>query len=245
MTRTNGMKLLGLILVIAAVNIFVLSPGFIGVQIGASALATATGVTLLFASAMVLFYGIYQFMFKKPPMIPIKEINTYEEYVESLSRYRHMKGLESNMSLALEQMERMKKKKSTLMNVLSQRFEETEMSFKKFASVTLAVEILFYQNIKSILNILTIFDESEFERVMNRKSSGFSNDLLQKQANVYHDYLSSIKGSLSNNEEILLKLDRLLLEISSLDTIEPGDIEQMACIQELDSLIKQTKFYKQ
>jgi hypothetical protein len=43
----------------------------------------------------------------------------------------------------------------------------------------------------------------------------------------------------------LLKLDKLLLEISRLDSLEPGDIENMACMQEIDSLIKQTKYYKQ
>jgi hypothetical protein len=237
-------KLLGLMLIVAVVNILVLSPGFIGVQIGTSALSTATGITLLFASAWVLVTGIYQLLFKKPVIIPVKEIKTYEEYVENLSRYRHVKGIDSDISLVLEQMERMQKRKSTLIQVLKQRFEETEMSFKKFASVSQEVENLFYQNIRNILNILCVFDETEFDRVIHRKASGFSTELLQKKANVYNDYLSSMKSSLSNNEEILLKLDRLLLEISSLDNIEPGDIEQLSCMQELDVLIKQTKYYK-
>lgn len=244
LSSTNMIKLIGLMLIVAVVNILVLSPGFIGVQIGTSALSTATGVTLLFASAWVLIYGIYHLLFKKPVIIPVKEIKTYEEYVENLSQYRHVKGIESDISLALEQMERMQKRKSTLIHVLKQRFEETEMSFKKFASVSQEVENLFYLNIRNILNILLVFDESEFNKIINRKSSGFSTELLQKKANVYHDYLSSMKSSLSNNEEILLKLDRLLLEISSLDNIEPGDIEQLSCMQELDALIKQTKYYK-
>ncbi|SMF86676.1 hypothetical protein SAMN05661091_3473 [Paenibacillus uliginis N3/975] len=244
LSSTNMIKLIGLMLIVAVVNILVLSPGFIGVRIGTSALSTATGVTLLFASAWVLVYGIYHLLFKKPVMIPVKEIKTYEEYVENLSQYRHVKGIESDISLALEQMERMQKRKSTLIHVLKQRFEETEMSFKKFASVSQEVENLFYLNIRNILNILLVFDESEFNKIINRKSSGFSTELLQKKANVYHDYLSSMKSSLSNNEEILLKLDRLLLEISSLDNIEPGDIEQLSCMQELDALIKQTKYYK-
>ncbi|AJS61430.1 hypothetical protein UB51_06825 [Paenibacillus sp. IHBB 10380] len=244
MSSTNMIKLLGLMLIVAVVNILVLSPGFIGVQIGTSALSTATGVTLLFASVWALVTGIYQLLFKKPVIIPVKEIKTYEEYVENLSRYRYVKGIESDISLALEQMERMQKRKSTLIQVLKQRFEETEMSFKKFASVSQEVENLFYQNIRSILNILCVFDGTEFDRVIHRKSSGFSTELLQKKAKVYNDYLSSVKSSLSNNEEILLKLDRLLLEISSLDNIEPGDIEQLSCMQELDALIKQTKYYK-
>ncbi|WP_314589986.1 hypothetical protein [Paenibacillus terrigena] len=244
MSSTNIIKLIGLMVSIAAVNILVLSPGFIGVQIGASALSTATGVTLLFASAGALIYGIYHLLFKKPVIIPVKEIKTHEEYVENLSRYRHVKGIESDMNLALEQMERLQKRKSTLLQVLKQRFEETEMSFKKFAAVSQAVENLFYLNIRNILNILNVFDESEFNRMIQRKSSSFSTELLQKKANVYNDYLTSMKSSIANNEEILVKLDQLLLEISSLDHIEPGEIEQLSCIQELDALIKQTKYYK-
>jgi len=244
LSGTNIIKLVGLMVVVAAVNILVLSPGFIGVQIGASALSTATGVTLLFASTGALIYGVYQLLFKKPVVMPVKEIKTHEDYVESLSRYRHVKGIESEMNLAVEQMERMQKRKSTLLQVLKQRFVETEMSFKKFASVSQAVESLFYLNIRNILNILNVFDESDYNRMIGRKSSSFSTELLQKKASVYNDYLTSMKSSIANNEEILVKLDRLLLEISSLDNIEPGDIEQLSCMQELDALIKQTKYYK-
>ncbi|WP_152393823.1 hypothetical protein [Paenibacillus guangzhouensis] len=244
MSITNLIKLIGLMLIVAAVNILVLSPGLIGVQIGASALSTATGVTLLVASVWVLVQGIYQLLFKKPVVVPVKEMKTHEEYVEHLSRYRHIKGIDNDIHLALEQLERMRKRKSTLLEVLKQRFEETEMSFKKFASVAQSVEQLFYLNIRNILNILNVFDEAEYQRMLARKSSQFSSELLQKKANVYNDYLTSMKSSIANNEEILVKLDQLILEISSLDHIEPGEIEQLTCMQELDALIKQTKYYK-
>lgn len=231
-------------LIVAIVNILAFSPGFIGVQIGGSALSTASGVTLLFASIWALIYGIYQWLFKKPVPISVKEIITYEDYVDILNRYRNVKGIDQDITLALEQMERMQKRKSTLLHVLKQRFQETELSFKKFASVAGEVEKLFFLNIRNILNILSVLDESELTRVLRPKPSSFSTELLQKKAKVYNDYLSSIKGSLANNEEILLKFDRLLLEISSLDNIEPGEIEQLSCMQELDALIKQTKYYK-
>ncbi|MEQ7053071.1 hypothetical protein ABN764_20740 [Paenibacillaceae sp. P-4] len=244
LSNTNVIKLLGLMLVVAAVNILVLSPGFLGVQIGASALSTATGITLLVASAGILINGIYQFLFKKPVVIPVKEIRTHEEYVDRLSQYRETKGIEEEIRIGLEQMERMQKRKSTFFQVLKQRFNESEISFSKFASVALDVENLFYQNIRNILNILSVFDETEFDRVANHKMSGLSIELSQKKAKVYNDYLTSMKNALTNNEEILVKLDRLLLEISSLDNVEPEDIEQLACMQELDALIKQTKYYK-
>ncbi|MWV42850.1 hypothetical protein GRF59_04345 [Paenibacillus sp. HJL G12] len=238
-------KFLGLILGILALNILVLSPGFLGVEIGGSALSTAFGITLLLASAIALLYGSYVLLFKPPIVVPVKEIKTHEDYVEGLNQYKHVKTLEEDITLALEQLERMKKKRGTLLNVLNQRFDETELSYKKFSSVTYEVEKLFYLNVKSILNRLSIFDESEFLIVMNQKPTKFSRELLQEKTNVYNEFLSFMRGSLSTNEEILLKLDKLLVEISRLDSFEPGDIDNMPCMQEIDSLIKQTKYYKQ
>jgi hypothetical protein len=242
---TKFIKLLGLILGVAGLNILVLSPGLLGVEIGENALSTAFGVTLLSASTLVLFYGSYVLLFKPPVVIPIKQIQTHEDYVEALIRYRRVKALEDDITLALEQLDRMRKKQETLLNVLIQRFEPNELSYKKFASVTQEVEKLFYLNVRSVLNRLNVFDESEFESVRSQKSSRFSLELLQEKTEMYNEHLSFVKNSLGTNEEILLKLDKLLLEISRLDSFELGDIENMPCMQEIDSLIKQTKYYKQ
>ena len=245
MTNTKYIKLIVVIVVVAMLNILVLSPGFLGLEIGGSAFATAFGVTLLFVSVLVVLYWSYNLLFKQPVALPVQQIKTHEDYVEALTHYRHVKTLANDIAFALEQLERMTKKKDTLLNVLNQRFEPTELSYKKFASVTQEVEKLFYLNVRSILNRLNVFDESEFERVMNQKSTAFSQELLQEKRNVYKEYLSFMKSSLGTNEEILLKLDKLLLEISRLDSFEPGDIENMPCMQEIDMLIKQTKYYKQ
>jgi len=235
----------GLILGVLVVNILVLSPGFLGVEIGRNALSTAFAITLLIASALVLLYGSYVLLFKQPVVLPVKEVKTHEDYVEALNHYRHVKTLEEDITFALEQLERLKKKKATLLNVLNQRFDASELSYKKFDSVTYEVEKLFYLNVRSILNRLGVFDESEYMSVMSQKPTKFSKELLQEKRNVYNDYLSFMKSSLDTNEEILLKLDKLLLEISRLDSFEPGDIDNMPCMQEIDSLIKQTKYYKQ
>ncbi|TFE19487.1 hypothetical protein [Cohnella luojiensis] len=245
MAGTKYIKLLGLVAGVAALNIIVLSPGLIGVDVGRNPLATAFGVTVPIVSALALFYGTYVWIFKLPVVMPVKQIKTHEDYVEALTSYGCIKALEGDITLALEQLNRMKKKNSTLLNVLNQRFDPSELSYKKFASVIREVEMLFYLNIRSILNRLHVFDESEFESIMSQKSTRLSRELLQEKTNVYNEYVSFVKSSLGTNEEILLKLDKLLLEISRLDDLELGDIENLACIQEIDSLIKQTKFYKQ
>lgn len=245
MTGAKYIKLLGLILGVAVLNVVVLSPGLLGVKIGGSALETASGVALLVASALAALYGSYVILFKQPVIVPVKQLQTHEDYAEALASYRRVRVLEEDISLAFEQMERIRKKKETLLGVLGQRFDPNELSYKKFSSVVHEVEKLFYLNVRSVLNRLNAFDESEFKRLSSRKAASFSQKLLEEKANVYNDYLAFVKSSVGTNEEILLKLDKLLLEISRLDSLEPGDIDDMPCMQEIDSLIKQTKLYRQ
>lgn len=245
MSMIKYIKLLGLILGIVAVNVLAFSPGFIGLNFGESAFTTALSVTLLFGSVLALFYGSYTLLFRQPAVLPVKHIETHEDYVEALSFYRRIKVLEEDITLGLSQLSRMKKKKEALLNVLHQRFDPGELSYKKFASVTLEVEKLLYLNIRSVLNRLNVFDEADYASMMKSKSSTLPQKLFQEKTKVYNDYLSYVKNSLHTNEEILLKMDQLLLEISRLDSFEAGDIEQMPCMQEIDQLIRQTKLYRQ
>ncbi|MFC4303597.1 hypothetical protein [Cohnella boryungensis] len=237
-------KLAGLLIAVAAANIVVLSPGFIGLRLDGTPLSAALGVALLLASSLILAYGCYSLLFQPPIALPLKRIETHEDYAEALSHFRRVKALESDIALALDQLDRIRKRLGTLLTVVNQRFDAGELSHRKFSSVILEVEKLFYLNIRSLLNRLSVFDESEFERVMGRNSGRFPPKLLQEKRNVYNDYLSFVKSSLGANEEILLKLDKLLLEISRLDSFEFQDIEGMPCMQEIDSLIRQTKYYK-
>lgn len=245
MNMIKYIKLLGLIFGIVAVNVLAFSPGFIGLNFEEDAFTTALSVTLLFGSAMALLYGSYTLLFRQPVVLPVKHIETHDDYVEALSFYRRIKVLEEDITLGLSQLSRMKKKKETLLNVLHQRFDPGELSYKKFASVTLEVEKLLYLNIRSVLNRLNVFDEADYANMMKSKSSNLPQKLFQEKTKVYNDYLSYVKNALHTNEEILLKLDQLLLEISRLDSFEAGDIEQMPCMQEIDQLIKHTKLYRQ
>lgn len=240
------LRLFGLIVGTTLLNVIVLSPGMIGISISkGNPFETAFGITFLLASILGLTYGSYVLFFKTLVLPPIKQLKTPEDYAEGLSRFKRVSPFERDISFALGQLERIKKKIDTLLNVLNQRFDPSEMSYKKFNSVTSEVENLFYLNVRSLLNRLHVFDESEFECVMDQQSTRFSSQMRQEKVKVFNEYISFVKNSIDSNEEILLKLDKLILEISRLDSFEPGDIENMTCMQEIDSLIKQTKLYKQ
>ena len=141
MNSSRSIKLLGLISGVALLNIIMLSPGLLGVEIGGeSALETASGVTLLFMSLLVLLYGSYVLIVKPPVVTPVKDIKSHEDYIAALNQYKNVKALNKDILLAIDQLERMEKKRITLLDVLGQRFDQTELSYKKFISVIYEVE---------------------------------------------------------------------------------------------------------
>jgi hypothetical protein len=247
LNNLSSMKLLGLIVGVVILNIIILSPGLLGLEIGGeSALETALGVTLLFISLLVLLYGSYLLLFKPPVVIPVKNMKTHEDYIDALHHYRHVKVLNKDVLLALDQLVRIEKKKTTLLDVLSQRFDPTELSYRKFYSVIYEVEKLLYLNIKGILNKLSVFDASEFATIASeQRAKQFSDKLIQEKTALYNEYFAYVSGYLGANEEILLKLDKLLLEITLLGSTDYKDVEDMPCMKEIDVLINQTKYYKE
>lgn len=241
------LKLLGLILGIVLLNVVVLSPGLLGVEIGGvSVLETASGVTLLIVSLLVVIYGSYSLLFK-PSLAPsVQTITTHEDFKTVLSQYRNVKALKKDITLALDQLTRIDKKKVTLLDTLSQKFDRAELSFVKFNAVINEVEKLFYRNVRGVLNKLSVFDASEYAKFTSPEgASQFSAKLVQKKTALYNEYLAYVSGYIGVNEEILLKLDQLLLEISLLDSTDYKDVEAMPGMKEIDELIKQTKLYKQ
>lgn len=242
-------KLLVLIAGISILNIAAFSPGLLHIQIrGGSPAEAAFGITLPVISLLILFFASYTLLLKpRPSAVPqtaARELRTPEDYAAALAPYRRVKPLRSNLDLAADQMERMEKKKSTLQEVLADRFEPGEMSYRKFAAVIGEVEKLFYLNVRGMLNKLSVFDAEEFARFAGQqKTAPFSTRLIQQKTDLYKEYMAHIEGYIGANEEILLKLDKLLLEMSLLGSADYRELEEMPGMKEIDALIKQTKFY--
>jgi len=246
MGRKKLIKLLSLNLGIAAANVITFSPGLIGLElVGASALATAFGSTFIFLSGAGLIYGNYKLLTGPEKVIPTKKIMTVDDYIEALNNHRRLKTFEETVDLLLDQIERLQKKNKIIRDILLQIFSASEISYKKFDEVIAEVEKIFFMNIRSILNKLDAFDEEDYNFVRNKREAGaFSQQFMEEKFKVYNEYLTFVKAATEDNEQILLKLDKLLLEISGLNSVESGQLEQMAGMIEIDNLIKQAKYYK-
>jgi len=246
MDREMLIKLSGLNLGIAAANIITFSPRLIGlVLIGASALETALGTTFIFLSGAGLVYGNYK-IFTEPEKEPqTNKIWTVEDYIEALNIHRRLKTFEKTVDLLLDQIERLQKKNKTIRGVLLQIFSASEMSYKKFDTAISDVEKIFFMNIRSILNKLDAFDEKDYNSVKkNYEEGAITRQLYEEMYKVISEYINFVKAATEDDEQILLKLDKLLLEISDLNSVESGQLEQMDGMIEIDNLIKQAKYYK-
>lgn len=244
MDRKKRIKLLSLNLGIAAANIITFSPGLIGLElVGASALATAFGSTIIFLSGAGLIYGNYKLLTEK--VIPTNKNSTVDDYIEALNMHRGLKTFEVTVDLLIDQIERLQKKNKTIQDIILQIFSASEISYQKFDAVIAEVQKIFFMNIRSILNKLNAFDEEDYNFIRKKYEAGaISQKFMEEKFKVYDEYIKFVKAATEDNEQILLKLDKLLLEISGLNSIESGQLELMPGMIEIDNLIKQAKYYK-
>ena len=241
MERERQIKLLGLNLGIAAANIIVLPEIFV---VG-SALATAFGSAFIFLSGAGLIYGNYKLLAEQKRETPTQKAMTAEDYIEELNNHKDLKTFENTVDLLLDQIERLQNKNKIIRDILLQIFSDSEMSYKRFDAVIAEVENIFYINIRSIFNKINAFDEDDYNFIRNKRDSGdFSAEFMEEKIKVYSEYISFVKAAAENNEQILLKLDKLLLELSGLNSVERGQLEKMPGMIEIDDLIKQTIKYK-
>lgn len=246
MRKDKIMKLVGLNTGIVAVDTILFSPGLIGLALGGSSIfATAFGTTAILMSIVVFFYGNYNLINEEEQIIQTRDIRTEEDCIYALKISNNKKTFREDVTIILEQIERFQKKKETIKDILLQKFSNTEMSYSKFEGTILDVENIFFINVKSIINKLNAFDEEEYLRLSDdRVTKKISRELLDTKMNIYREYFNFVKNAIDDNEEIILKLDKLLLEISKFNSLEDGEIEEMSAMVEIDELIDKAKYYK-
>ncbi|GHU41650.1 hypothetical protein FACS1894111_04250 [Clostridia bacterium] len=140
----------------------------------------------------------------------------------------------------LEQIQRFNKKLDTMKDILSEKFDTKEMTFQKFNGVLQGVEQVVTINMRIILNKISAFDYEEYTQLSTLEWN--KDELAKEKMSIYQQYIDFVQKATNDNEEILLKLDRLLLEISQYNTME--DIMNMPEMIALDKLIQNAKLYQ-
>ncbi|MCL2747279.1 MAG: hypothetical protein FWE59_01305 [Oscillospiraceae bacterium] len=230
-------------------NILLFSNAFWHLDItGANPLSTSFGIMSIVMSAVLFFFVNYKLLLPPPPPPPpaldARRIETLADCAEALDRFAfgNPSIFTDALQTAARQIKRMEKKKATVHSILLERFTDTEMSYVKFESTVCGLEGVMQRNITSLLKRINAFDENEYEDIARINES--HSRLHEARRSILRDYSSFVTRCVEDNEEILLRLDKLILEISKLSDIHDGDIESMPAMQEIDALINDTKWYK-
>ncbi len=232
--RKKQIKILALNLGIAAADIITLKLELIG----GGGLATASGITIFFLSAVGIIYGNYRLLAE-----PKRSIPTQEDYIEALNKHRGLKTFEETIELAIDQIERLQKKNKNILVILPQIFADSEITCNKFSAAIADVKNSFFANIRNILNKLDTFDEEDYNFIREKHAEGaVSQQIMKDKFEVYNEYVTTIKAATEDNEQILLMLDKLLLRISDIKNPDRSQRDQMA--QMIDDLISQLKYYR-
>ena len=236
-------SLLGLNIAIVMLNIIIFSPGLFNIKIDfINIFQTSIGITIIIMSFIIFIIGNYKILIKEDNEIDISKLDDSEDYIEALKENSSKRVFSKDIDILLEQMD---KKQEKIDDILLQKFTVNEMSYIKFKKTITEVRDVFYINIKSVINKINIFDEQEYEKIKKDIKNGKLNGKIEEQKkDMFDEYIFFVKDSIEDNEEILLKLDKFLFELSKFNSLEDGELENMSAIKDVDELINKIKFYK-
>ncbi len=239
-------SLLGLNIAIVMLNIIIFSPRLFNIKIDfINIFQTSIGITIIIMSFIIFIIGNYKILIKEDNEIDISKLDDSEDYIEALKENSSKRVFSKDIDILLEQIERMDKKQEKIDDILLQKFTVNEMSYIKFKKTITEVRDVFYINIKSVINKINIFDEQEYEKIKKDIKNGKLNGKIEEQKkDMFDEYIFFVKDSIEDNEEILLKLDKFLFELSKFNSLEDGELENMSAIKDVDELINKIKFYK-
>ena len=239
-------SLLGLNIAIVMLNIIIFSPGLFNIKIDfINIFQTSIGITIIIMSFIIFIIGNYKILRKEDNEIDISKLDDSEDYIEALKENSSKRVFSKDIDILLEQIERMDKKQEKIDDILLQKFTVNEMSYIKFKKTITELRDVFYINIKSVINKINIFDEQEYEKIKKDIKNGKLNGKIEEQKkDMFDEYIFFVKDSIEDNEEILLKLDKFLFELSKFNSLEDGELENMSAIKDVDELINKIKFYK-
>lgn len=229
---------------IVLINTLLFSDALLGLNMFAgSAFSVSLAWTVVLLSAAVFAVGNWKLLQKKETRILTKNIHTLSDCIAALNiAIQNGDVFDDDILKNIAQIKRFWRKQNTIKDILLQKFSADEMSYQKFSGVLQNVENAIGVNVRSILNKIAAFDMEEYEEMQR---TGHQGDAFyaQKQA-IFNEYITFVNNATKANDDILLKLDKMLLEISRYNSLEDGDVQKLPAIIEMDELIKNANLYK-
>ena len=172
------------------------------------------------------------------------EIRRKNKYLEVLNESAENPVFRSEIEVTKEHIEQIQTRLQKLNDILTSHFKPHEMTYKRFKNIIEDAATRFYANVKTMVKRINIFDTKDYFRVSDGNGN-MSLSARQERLKIYTEHIKYVKKIVEANENIISKLDMLLLELTKLDDFSEEALNNNAAINELNDLIDQTKFYKQ
>lgn len=241
-------KIIKLIIVnlgIAATAVILYSPGLVALRLSDYSIFRA-GMSIIAALALTAVFFLANIkLLKGPDQSPVtpEDITDLEKAKDILRDHLGGRYFGSMARTASEQLDRIFKCRQRLSGILEQKFSRGSMSWDKFDSVAMAAETSAIKNVVAMANRMRLFDEKEYARLQHYREDDIPDDIQEEQLRLYQKNFDNIRSTIALNEKILLKLDALTMEISSLTSGDDASLNH-ELIHEIEKLIDETKYYQ-
>lgn len=230
-------------LAITAVVLY--SPGLIALRISDESIFRA-GMSILAGLALIcvfLYVNTRALMGPRPVHIEPDEACDLDKAKAILKSYQGSRLFGGIAKTAAGQLDRVAKCQNRLSDMIGRKFPEGTMSWDKFHRIVSAAEESAVKNVIAMAGRMSIFDEAEYQRLQHYKEDDIPDDIQEEQLKLYQDNFESAKAVIALNEKILLKLDALAIELSSLE-ISANEDQNSEILDEIEKLTQDAKYYQ-
>lgn len=242
MQKDNIIKVVILNFIIIITAIVAYSPGLLNLRPGDDSIFRAgMSIIIIIVLIFAFFYG--NFELTKPKVLKrvnVKEISDIEKAEKLLANYFNAKYFGSTAKTAANQLDRLVKSFDKLKDILNERFEEGTMSHNKYMRVIESAGSSAIDNIVTMANRMQMFDENTYDKLLDYKNDDIPDDIQEKQLELYDGNMDIIKQTIAANENLLLKMDTLLMELAAVKDKRETEL----LLEEIEKLTNEVKYYQ-
>lgn len=240
--RKTYIKLVILNLSIVLINVFCFSPAFIGLSFsGDSALEAAFAVALVVLSLLLCIFFNFRILTSDnlKHEYNIQTASGNDDYIGILRKFQKIAFYSMEVSSLIDQIERFERKEEKFNNILYQKFQNDASNKNIFLDVSNEAHSIFIKNVKRLVNLFSIFDEEEYNEFLKRKDG-----IPKEKRALYNENLTDVRNILSENENILLNIDKLINETTRFgDSVEETKLDEKSLkkLEDITNSMKQLR----
>lgn len=243
MKKQYWIKMIKLNAAIVIINIVAFSDRLIGLTIQSDdVLKTACSLTLIIMSILAFAYGNYKLIHEmyKNEIYVVSEYDEPKDYILALNSCREKKAFQLDIDIMVNQIRQLERKQNAIEDVFFQKHKKELTDSYAMKQVVIDTSNLVYENMKRIINRITIFDEMEYERLQNITNH---TNTTREKCKLYEEHIRYVKQLVDENEMILLEFEQLLVEISKMGE-EEDNTDSLNTIRDMIQAMRRLSNHK-